>query len=297
MKLLIFISIAVFTISCQPKEKKINLLKSDSVNIDRVYIPIFDNENKEWSQGFNYERFKEIISKVTYDKNNFTLDPNEDEFPQNIKANLNTADILNRMGENQNKKANWNEIKGATGFESWTFYENDKIFRKKFEHWYPVRVYCQNGDENCDNPAKKLVFLIRNKEFKNIDTIAKHFIYKQSVFEDNLSTSTNLDLQKFFAYVFKCIDKNELTAYDPIYLVDKSRRKFDKAEVEKYNQIQLNDEKLPHEISDIIFDEDWIIDKDNLSLKKIVNAIGFIRTTYDTASKKIVKKIMFFIVF
>jgi hypothetical protein len=293
-KSLFMLTLLLFSFSnCAQKsqekiDKKENVLLAKDVIITSS-VDIENQKNPEWTAGLK----KEILFKKTFDK---IL---KFEVPVYGASPVEFGDVENKTPypiEKMNEKMNWVdnkqnycELKELRFYEKWDFNDNFE-FTKKALGWCPIRLFDSQGKN-----AKKLMFYVYPENGIKGSLIASNIIYEFPWNIEYPNINVGFDELGFLSFIINGIKSGKIDTYDPIYLVDKSKRKFTQEELEKYIGGDLNPGLINLYLSSILFEEDWYLDENTLSIQKDVKSIAFVQELYDTKTDSFKKKILFFI--
>ncbi len=295
--IIIIIAILISFYSCrQNNEKKTvndNMLLAQEVKA--TYDAIVDNQdNPEWTESFNSEVFfKTAINKAF--SGEVPIYGNAFLGNMRNKELITSEDIKKRIsGEiTETDKINFNEFKQIIFLEKWEFNKEKLQFYKEVIGWTPIKVWNEDG-----KMLKKMIFNVYPKNTAKGKLIAKSIFYELPWDQEYPYIYTGFDQGKFIIELYDGIKSGEIEPYDPIYLVDKSKRKFTPKLLKEYMGRELkSDLTYPHytTISSILFEEDWYFDENSLGIKKVVKSIAFQWFKLEPESGEWNKKIMFFI--
>jgi len=280
-----------------------NALLAKKAQVDsRIAFKNYDNP--EWVKSFDNDKFVlDIFTKI--------LSGDFSEFTKKEKNGYTIKEVKERMGEMpftlmynektkqldtifSKKEVDLSEIHEIYFEEEWVFNEDNLNFDKKIDTWTPIRVYHRVNDFKKEDTRYKKIFQIKNdnnSDFK--DKIAKDYIYTFN-FSQEYQNRTGLDKTEFFKFILQKIKEGKIKTYDPIYLVDKSKREFNIVELKNYAGISLDYIEFADEVDKLIFIEDWYFDEKTFSISKKVKGLGFIADRYNDEWEE---KILFFIFF
>jgi hypothetical protein len=253
------------------------------INIDNV-------QNPEWTASLNRKLlFDDVVKKLMSENS-----PLKAYVPYGFEYSTNQfimkpKDISDKMNWTENDRST-NNLKEIMFYEKWQFDINKLKLKKDIIGWCPIRVY--NRDEK---QLKKLIFDIYPKSFISGKKIADNIIYEIPWSFEYPTNSVGFDKLGFFKFIIDGIKSGEIIAYDPIYLVDKSKRQFTSNELAKYIGEDLVPIIINISISSLLFVEDWYFDENNFSIQKDVKSFAFVQENYDPVSGESSKKILFFI--
>lgn len=284
-----------------------NVLLAEKVEVKDL-IEIENKDNPEWLSGFNRSTFFEnIFSKVfsgefTKCYYNFSESDTGRFSIVGIKERMGATDVINKESNTKDTIANelypnLSQLKYIYFFEEWHFDKETLIFSKFVNAWSPVRVYFKDGHYKKEDARKRLIFIVKKDSLSDPRReIAKDFTY---VFEFDRSELSSVFFRKgldkfgFLKFILDNLQSGKLKAYDPIYLVDKSKREFTTEQLKNYAGINFNYEEFNDEVIKLIFIEDWYFDDKTFNFAKKVKGIGFIAKRYQNGERE--EKILFFI--
>ncbi|MDF1547744.1 MAG: hypothetical protein P1P88_07965 [Bacteroidales bacterium] len=175
--------------------------------------------------------------------------------------------------------------------ENWTFHENNTKFEKEVIAWTPIKIWKKDGEVK-----KQMVSFAYPKNPAKGRLVAHNIFYEHPWYQEYPNIYTGFDQLNFMKLIIDKIKSGEIIAYDPIYLVDGSKRKFRPTELETYIGENLESFGLENAVNTILFEEDWYFDQSSLGLTKDVKSIAFVGYgPYDEATDSHAKKILFFI--
>jgi len=293
---LIFIS-HLFLYSCKNDAQKLNnqdnVLLAKDVSVTSPVI--IDNENNpDWTNSLNRDAFlnrafKNALTKVVPV---YKIGPLNFENVENLE--LTPSDYIQQhMGYTDDwkgKEMPTNEIKEIVFYEKW-FFDKEKLkLSKDVIGWCPVRLWKGNGKE-----GKKLIFYAYPKVKVKGIKIAENIKYEVPWTFEYPTTNVGFDKSNFLTYIIDGIKSGKFIAYDPIYLVDKSKRKFSVEDLTKYIGQNLNPGLIDFYLKSILFEEDWYFDEKTLSIQKDVKSIAFVQYQEPKKPGDSDTKILFFI--
>lgn len=200
--------------------------------------------------------------------------------------------------------------------ENWELSQDFSRFTKKTLGWFPVEEYTVEEGQDM----KKLSFYVipeKQTKGKKIgqDIFTEFYLFNQKDnYFSHFSHIRGFDHLSFVEKVLEGIDNGTIDAYDPIYMVDKTKRTFTIDSIYDYalappqkvkvrekdgsigERIYTDQLNPREEITSVLFHEDWYFDEETLSIYKDVKALGFIRNktgVYENSDYKI----LFFITF
>jgi len=124
-----------------------------------------------------------------------------------------------------------------------------------------------------------MIFYVYPENQEKGKLIAKNIFYELPWDQQYPNIYNGFDQEKFIIELYDGIKSGEMETYDPIYLVDKSKRKFSLEQLKEYLGRELkSDLTYPYypTLSSILFEEDWYFDENSLGITKIVKSIAFV---------------------
>lgn len=293
MKSILFaLSLCATLASCSspvPNEND-NILLADKVSID--YVVEFDlpNQPNEWMDGLNKELLFNICFDQVFNENVPVYNPNYGRFIVNDET-FSPEEVLKSM-EWKEEVGDLDELKGMLFNETWSLSADFKAFEKEVNFWAPLRIWTPST--NPGETFKKILFFAKPSASKKGKLVAEDVFTKHTVFNnfDAFPESTGLDGYKFINKVLSEIENGNLTAYDPIYMIDKSLNPFSIGDIfDAVGGVQKSSKDMLG-INSLIFEENWYFDGATMSLQKEVISVGFVGNYWDKG-----QKILFFIKF
>jgi hypothetical protein len=293
---MLVIILPVMLIGCsQSKEQEAdindNVLLAKEVTVTSPAI-IANKDNPEWTKSLDRKAFIEQAFKLAMKKAVpiYAIVPSDFQFEdiEHMKV-MDPGDIPDRMAWQGNDRST-NEIKEIWFYERWSFNKDYLKLNKEVLGWSPIRVYEIEG-----KGLKKLIFFEYPKAMIKGKKIAESIIYEKQWFDEYPTTSVGFDKLGFLKYIIEGIKNGKIDPFDPIYLVDKSKRKFTPDELAKYIGQDLNPGLINFSLSSMLFEEDWYFDEHTFAIQKEVKSIAFVQDNYDPEKGTSTKKILFFI--
>ena len=285
-----------------------NALLAQKVNVD-VRIGFENKDNPDWVKGFDNKvfvetvfedifsgKFKELYmrkgEKVTEEYVRERMGERTDTIINYADNPINNDTVFNKI------ETDFSEIKEIYFNEEWDFDKNNFIFNKKICTWLPIRVFHRPDDTEKKDTRYKLIFEIRENDKSNFSKqIAKDYISIFKYYETSYyANRTGLDKKEFFKFLLQSIETGKIKTFDPIYLVDKSKREFTVDQLKNYAGISLDSEEFANEVDKMIFVEDWYFDENTFNISKKVKGLGFIADRRNE-NREWEEKILFFIFF
>jgi len=306
-KYLIILTGILFVFACN--NDKVNddkeILNNNALLAQKVEvmnrIELFNEDNPEWVSSFDSKTFfKNVFNKVfsgefsdCYKKSHDLSDTLKYTIEE-IKQRMITNYHSNNDTVADEPKPDFSELKEIIFKEEWVFNKEKLIFEINVNAWIPIRVYYRFDDIKKEDTRYKMITVFKNtKESEQKKIIAENYIYVFN-FYDEYMERTGIDKKGFFKFILKNIETGKIKAYDPIYLVDKSKREFTGEQLKNYAGISLDPEEFSDEVDKMIFVEDWYFDEKTFNISKKVKGIGFIADRYNDGWEE---KILFFIFF
>lgn len=257
-----------------------NALLAKEVTVNNAII-IDNEETPDFTKGLNKISFLEKIYDIVYSGkipvygNTYfidTLDLSEPFTPLEIKSR-----ITNRVDT-----FDLDLINEIRFWEKWDFNINKCKLSKKTIGWTPIMVWKEE-----ERTLKRMLFYCYPNNFDKGELIASNFIYEINWYYNNPTEYVGFDSGVFLANIITGLKQGTIDAYDPIYLIDKSKRKLSIKELEKEIGEGLNPVRLNIQINSILFEEDWYFDETTLGITKDVKSIAFVGWDHENDKKKI----------
>ncbi len=283
-----------------------NALLAKKVEVmDRIVLK--NEDNPDWVISFNDKAFFEtVFGKVfsgeftdcyntprnSSDTSRYTI--------EELKQRMMSTSYFNK--ETKQKETVYIETEAALAQlkeilfkEEWNYNVTENIFEKKINAWIPIRVYHRQDDIEKKDTRYKMIVVFKND---NIEIpkkmIAEDYTYIFDFYHEYNLERVGLDKKGFFKHIINNIEIGKIKTYDPIYLVDKSKREFTIDELKNYAGITLDPEEFANEVYKMIFIEDWYFDEKTFNISKKVKGLGFISSDYKNGLEE---RILFFIFF
>jgi hypothetical protein len=297
-KLISILILLIFCLACNNETNDIKSIKPENMNAllsekvkmqDR--IPFKNKDNPDWVAGLNHIEFVEDFFQKTF-SGEFTNTHSTYIESDNVLYGINN--IKQRMGIEvtgdsildseiesldslYEKGLDLSEITEIITWEEWEFDKKSLLFSKKIKAWAFVREYYRADDTLHENARYRLPFIVKNDETAVINKkLAENII---SVF--NLDYHEYLDRigfgeEEFFKFLLENIEAGKLKTYDPIYLIDRSKREFTTEELKNFAGIEFDYVDLASEVYKFIFIEDWYYDEKTFCIEKKVKGLGLV---------------------
>jgi hypothetical protein len=318
MKKISYLIIAVLFIfvSCENKtddhegERELNnnaLLAKRVMMQDRI---AFHNEdNPEWTSGFKHKDFIYDILEDIH-KGRFTDIYSSEDTSDHLKYT--SKEVMQRMGLYHNKDSvtydqkipmdtlykkglKPEELVEIIFLENWAFNKDDLRFTKQVNSWSFVRKYYRDDDTLKKEARYRKTFVVRNDETSDPTIkLADQLIYA-FYSEHEFLKRVGFDKLEFFRFLIEQIKAGKIKTYDPIWLVDGSKREFTPEALSNYAGIELDAYDLDWEVYKFLFVEDWYYDMNTYNIHKEVKGLGFVAGPYNDGEWT--DKILFFIFF
>lgn len=290
VKIVVYILFAMLTsCSSQVVRENDNVLLGDKVTVyDEVYL-VNEEHPKEWLEGMNRDKlFPDLFNQI-FEKgvNVYATDKSIPDF-KDTQSKEKTKEVLNRA----NPDGGYDQIKEILFTEEWTIPSDFKRFTKKVNYWCPIKVWNRG---NTQEILKAKMFYVKptsNKKGKQVaNDIFLEFDLGLAIFPHYMG----LDDRKLINTTFDAVQSGKLKAYDPIYMVDKSKVPFTPDELEGFMGEPISSESLRNDVMSLITGEDWYFDAESMNIVKEVKSLGFVKKYYEDGEYK--SKILFFILF
>ena len=267
-----------------------NALLGDKVQVYYVDDLVNSTQPEEWMKNLDREElFRKVFDQIL-DKGKIVYSPQHTYFDTTKFATSKILEYLNW----KNDERDFSELQEILFYESWYVPSNLKSFTKKIEFWCPVQVW--HPDNDMKKTYKRKLFNVKPTANKTGEEVADGIFTEFDLSHaSNFPIWTGLDDRKFINFVFDKVQTKDITAYDPIYVVDKSLKPFSVAELEKYMGQPLNSKTLRNDVTSLIFEENWYFEPKSMNIYKEVKSLGFVRKYWENGDYK--SKILFFIKF
>ena len=293
MKTNIF-SLTIFIISltsCQTSiHKNSNQLLADEVKA-QYFMSIEDTTiSSEWVKDFNKKYLYDNTFQQIFTKNFKVYNPDGTYFSK-LDGTMGKQEILKYLNWDSISD-NYDELNEIVFFEKWYVDSNFSKFSKVVLGWSPVRDFYRPGKKDRIM-RRKIVNIFPTKNKKGV-LLGKNIFYECEIKDYcQYPFYIGFDKDKFIESVFDKIKKNKITAYDPIYLIDQTKKPINVEDILYYPKDKSKIKKFYDSICALIFNENWYFDKETLSIYKEVVSIGFVQ--WDKEKQK--ENILFFINF
>lgn len=275
--------------SSQVVKENDNVLLGDKVTVhDEVFL-VNEEHPKEWLEGMDRDKifsglFHQIFEEGTqvYSTNMQIPDFSEVEPIENVREMLNNA----------NPNGGFDQVKEILFTEEWHVPSDFKKFTKKVNYWCPIKVW---NRDNTEEILKAKMFYVKPTSNKKGKQVAKDIFLEFDLDLAIFPHYMGLDDRKFINKAFDAVQAGNLKAYDPIYIVDKSKVPFTTDELEEFMGDSLGSENLKNSIFSLITEENWYFDAESMNIYKEVNSLGFVKEYIEDNHFK--SKILFFILF
>ncbi len=279
------IPVLFVAVSCNETEEANNLLLAEEVRSTCVTELVNEN-NPEWVKSFDrIQFFKKVFDLAMAEKVRVRGGVQIED--TTIFNNLYTGeDVKNKM-EQHVDTFNLDLIKEIRFLEKWSLDSKTFKFNKEISAWTPIKVWNTGGETK-----KQMVFFVYPKKKGKGKLIAKNIVYEHPWYQEYPNLYTGFDQVKFLQRIFAGVKSGAIKVYDPIYLVDKSKRELTVEQLAEY--IELNPITLNDNIYSIVFEEDWYFNEVTFEITKDVKSIALVKADYTTEELK--KKFMFFVI-
>lgn len=292
MKVIGITIVAMFIIaSCNSYENcaKNNILLAQEVTVSCV-ADINNKNTPEWTKGFDrLAFFKEFFDKVLTGKLIVYGGSNlEDTLNWTPFTKQGFRDVMTQHVDT----FDLNLLEEIRSIENWEFDRDSQKFSKKVLSWTPIKVWKESSETR-----KQMISFIDSRESKKEKLIAKDIFYEHVWYQEYPNIYTGFDQVNFLKKLFEGIKSGKIDAYDPIYMVDKSKRKFTYPELADYIGLwEFEPISFSMGIESILFEEDWYVDEKTMGIVKDVKSIALVGWKQDpNDTEKWTKKILFFI--
>ncbi len=268
------------------KTTNTNMLLAQEVLVSCVAV-VDNQDTPEWTKGFNSRVFFKTVNKKA-----ISGEPSvygDAALHDTINIKVLATDVVEERIKSHIDTLYSDFIKEIRFLEKWGFDRNTLKFTKDITAWVPIKSWTEN-----DKTRKMQTFYIYPKNQAKGILVAESIFYNHPWFQEYPNLYTGFDQQNFLKQIIDGIKSGNIAAYDPIYMVDKSKRKFTLEQLEKYINHKLEPINLDFQMYSILFEEDWYFDENTLGIIKDVKSIAFVAYNPEINSEPS-KKILFFI--
>lgn len=271
MKPLIFILLILFVISCQHSNKNTpnngkNLLIDDKVFVNSIYSDSILNASP-WKPGFKINQF---ISKLFYKvlQNKLTL--YSPIFEDSIFHPLDKESWLYLLQNSKHLTFDTSQFNDILFYETWALDTNPTLqFTKNVIYWAPIKT-------DKELKQRKLAGKVKCNATEAKTLLAPKVIYEFS-FEDSLTPNPLLNKNKLIRLLIDKALNHRLTGYNPF-----TATPLTKEELMKRLDITDSSIYMPyHNISGVIFIENWYFNPHTFSIRKEVIGIAPVKTSFN----------------
>jgi hypothetical protein len=292
MVMLAILPLLVF--NCKKNESEKNKI-SDNILLARevtVISPVLiDNrENPEWTASFHKKAFFDTLFNRALTKRITVYGGTADLFEDIELHPLEPMEGIVRKTKPTTDGGILKSLNEILFYEKWNFDREYLKMSKEVLGWSPINNWTENGEDK-----RQWVFFVYPKLQTKGKKIAENIFYEVPLYFEGAERTVGFDKKAFFKSIIEGIKSNKIFAYDPIYLVDKSKRKFTPENLAKYIEQQLNPSLINSTLKSILFEEDWYFDENTLSIQKDVKSIAFVQWTEPKKEGDPNNKILFFI--
>jgi hypothetical protein len=239
-----------------------NVLLAKEVQVSSPHI--IDNEqNPEWTASFDHKSFFDtLFSRAVNNRVKVYVIRSADFEDVELAEEMLKDEIIAKTTLNM-EGGIIKSVKEILFYEKWDFNNKRFKFSKEIVGWCPITNWKQEGVEK-----RQKVFYIYPKGNTKGKKIAESIIYEIPWYFEYPTTNVGFDKKAFFKYLIDGINAGTIDAWDPIYLVDKSKRKFRPEELATYIGQELNPGKIEFSMGSMLFEEDWYFDEKAYPFKK-----------------------------
>jgi hypothetical protein len=290
--IVLVLSVALFGTSCKESCETDNMLLAKKVS-SHCSVDFNNQENPEWTKSFNrLDFFTNLYDLAMSGKRKVYVA--ETELEDTTGKVIAKPEDIERVMKSHVDTFNLDLLKRMLFFEHWKFNRNTYRFTKDVIAWTPVKVW-----EDSIGMKQQVVLYIypEGKNNEKGKLIAKNILY-EIPWEQNPFpyVYTGFDQRAFINSIIEGVKDGSFKVYDPIYLVDKSKREFNAKELEEYIGVNFNSKEFYWSIHSLLFQEDWYFNKKTLQITKDIKSFAFVKADYNLETDKLDKKIMFFII-
>lgn len=267
--ILIFI---VLLASCQQEENlnstniNKNLLIDNEIFVQSIYSDSTLNASP-WKSPFKINQF---IAKLFYEvlQNKLTL--YSPIFEDTIFHALNKENWLYLLQNNKHLTFDTTQFNDIYFYETWELDTNHTLnFSKNIIYWSPIKT-------DKELKQRKLAGKVKCNPTEANTLLAKHVIY-EFPFEDTLTPNHLLNKKKLIRLLIDKALNFKITIYNPF-----TAKPLTKEELMKRLEMTDSSIYMPyHNISSILFIEDWYFNPQTFSIRKKIIGIAPIKISYN----------------
>lgn len=268
---IIFITLAIFLISCKQSKKNSNTIGKNLLIDEEIYVTSIYSDSilnaSPWKSPFKINQF---ISKLFYEvlQNKLTL--YNTIFDDTIFYPLDKESWLHLLQNNKKLTFDTSQYNDILFCETWALDTTQTFqFTKNVIYWAPIKT-------DKELKQRKLVGKVKCNINEANTLLAKHVIYEFS-FEDSLTPNFLLNKNKLVRLLIDKALNNCLTSYNPF-----TANPLTKEELIK--RLDINDSSLYmpyHNISGVLFIENWYYNPQLFSIRKDVIGIAPIKLLFN----------------
>lgn len=275
----------LLVIACQQQNKcnshsEKNLLIDNEVFVSSIYSDSVLSASP-WKPSFKINQF---ISKLFYEvlQNKLTL--YSPIFEDSTFHPLDKENWLYLLQNNKHLTFDTAQFNDIFLYETWALDTNQKFqFTKDLIYWAPIKT-------DKELKQRKLAGKVKCNAAEANTLLAKHVIYEFS-FEDSLTPNYLLNKTKLVRLIIDKALNSGLTAYNPF-----TAKPLTKEELKKRLELTDSSIYMPyHNISSILFIEDWYFNPQTFSIRKDVIGIAPIKISFNEDELKKTIPFVFFI--
>ncbi len=285
---LILLSALFSATSCNEKNEQKNLLLADEVNTTCV-TELVNEINPDWVKGFDRLKFFKTVFDITMAEKVRVRGGMQIEDTISTSNFVYTGEDVKKTMENHVDTFDLNLIKEIRFLEKWNLNSKTFKFTKEVNAWSPIKIW-----EQDEKTMKQMVFFVYPEIKEKGKLIAQNIIYEHPWYQEYPNLYTGFDQIKFLQKIIDGVKSGTLKVYDPIYIVDKSKRPFNLDQLKAHVQVDLNPLSLNDYVYSIVFEEDWYFNEETFAITKDVKSIALIKADFSTEELK--KSFMFFII-
>lgn len=271
MTRLVSILFLIILASCRQSEKNTacsnkNLLIDNEVFVSSIYSDSVLTASP-WKPVFKINQF---ISKLYYEvlQNKLTL--YSPIFEDSIFHPLDKENWLYILQNNKHLTFDTTQFNDILFYETWALDTNQAFqFTKNVIYWAPIKT-------DKELKQRKLAGKVKSNATEANTLLAKHVIYEFS-FDDSLTPNYLLNKNKLVRLVIDKALHNGLTCYNPF-----TANPLSKEELKKRLEITDSSIYMPyHNISSILFIEDWYYNPQTFSIRKDIIGIAPVKISFN----------------
>ncbi len=257
--------------SCQQSEKNTSFLNKNLLIDNEVFVSSIYSDSvstaSPWKPVFKINQF---ISTLFYEvlQNKLTL--YSPIFEDTIFHPLDKESWLYILQNNKHLTFDTAQFNDILFYETWELDTNQTFqFTKNIIYWAPIKT-------DKELKQRKLAGKVKSTASEATTLLAKHVIY-EFPFEDSLTPNYLLNKNKLVRLIIDKALQNGMTCYNPF-----TANPLTKEELRKRLELTDSSIYLPyHNISSILFIEDWYYNPQTFSIRKDVVGIAPVKISFN----------------